>query len=402
MSAVMESKLKDEASIKPGDKVYASLDRIREADRQNGEVLIALKQQIVLIHEAFNRITASIEALNNKSGSISSVVEVIRSVAQQTNLLALNAAIEAARAGEAGRGFAVVAEEVKKLASQTASSTGQIKEIVAEIQAEISQSKENIDKLGSSLGQVSINAVDVREAMGEENAKIEWAVDNMLRELEGLFDSRRAASEPQSYFRQFAGEIERVVNKCIGSAASAVAAYFEVDPRHTPFLQKQDSAVGTLLIREDNKIKKQVTVPVSDFVPGNPYMNWYYDAVRARKGSWSSLYFDPYLGKEIISYTAPLFVGSSLIGVGGIDVDYSFLHRVMVERSYKNLTDEIEGLTTKLELAIGRQRKIEAGIRQIGEMLEREIAVAKESDEAYAKHLTRVLEKIEKTVKEIL
>lgn len=79
---------------------------------------------------------AGVKGFSEKTDQIGTIVDVITKIAQQTHLLALNATIEAARAGEAGRGFAVVAEEVRKLATEAASSTERIAEIIKQIQGE--------------------------------------------------------------------------------------------------------------------------------------------------------------------------------------------------------------------------------------------------------------------------
>jgi len=79
---------------------------------------------------------AGVKGFSDKTQQIGTIVDVITKIAQQTHLLALNATIEAARAGEAGRGFAVVAEEVRKLATEAASSAEKIAEIIKQIQAE--------------------------------------------------------------------------------------------------------------------------------------------------------------------------------------------------------------------------------------------------------------------------
>lgn len=87
------------------------------------------------LSEQANETAGIIGSLKLESDSISSVLDVIRGIADQTNLLALNAAIEAARAGEHGRGFAVVASEVRTLAQKTQESTGNIQEMIGNLQA---------------------------------------------------------------------------------------------------------------------------------------------------------------------------------------------------------------------------------------------------------------------------
>ena len=92
-----------------------------------------------------------IENLIGLSNSIGTIVVAINSIAEQTNLLALNAAIEAARAGEAGRGFSVVADEIRKLAEQTNKETAKIKDIITDIQDEVTVVKEGAFEISKNV-----------------------------------------------------------------------------------------------------------------------------------------------------------------------------------------------------------------------------------------------------------
>ncbi len=95
----------------------------------------------------------SVLELEERTRRIDKIVDAIVMVTVQTKMLAVNGNVEAARAGEYGRGFSVVAGDIRSLANESSENADKIKDLVRNVQTQISKVASDIQIAGNKARQ---------------------------------------------------------------------------------------------------------------------------------------------------------------------------------------------------------------------------------------------------------
>ncbi len=182
--------------------------------REGGEIIgraVHGMKDLLVVAEAASQ---PILALAEQSNRISSIVQVIKEVADQTNLLALNAAIEAARAGEQGRGFAVVADEVRKLAERTSQSTAEISTMIDCIQDSTKEAVARVDSIVQSV----VSDQDLAHQAGQ---RIEEIQNGAIRVVAAVNAIAQSLHEQSAASQEVSRNVEQVAQMTEENSAAA-------------------------------------------------------------------------------------------------------------------------------------------------------------------------------------
>ena len=182
----------------------------QEKGNNSATIIRNSSEQVQRLAAQINKAVEVIRRLSQDSENITSVLDVIRGVADQTNLLALNAAIEAARAGEQGRGFAVVADEVRTLAKRTQQSTEDIQTMISALQNGVSEI-------------VSVMETGSKEAVATEKlaSEAESELNGILVAMTDISDMNTSVASATEEQTQVVDEINRSVTEINDLAAES-------------------------------------------------------------------------------------------------------------------------------------------------------------------------------------
>ncbi len=142
-----------------------------------------------------NETVAAMQDLDQSSGQIMSIVDVVDDIAFQTNLLALNAGVEAARAGTAGKGFSVVAAEVQALALRSSEAAREIGTLLRDSGQRMSRGVALVDRVGQSLSEIAV------------------AVEGVSGHISGIAEATRNQSDGLREISGAVGQLEQTIQQ---------------------------------------------------------------------------------------------------------------------------------------------------------------------------------------------
>ena len=173
--------------------------------------------------DSMSTVITTMATINESATQMSSIVNTIDGIAFQTNILALNASVEAARAGEQGRGFAVVANEVRQLASRSASAAQEIKTLIEASDSKVVEGSRQVQATGDVINgmvddikQLSTLVQDISAATIEQSSGIEQ-VNQAVTQMDQMTQQNASLVQESNHATQTLAQLSTQLRQLVAN-----------------------------------------------------------------------------------------------------------------------------------------------------------------------------------------
>lgn len=214
----------------------AAATRTSDATKAAQSAVEGTLRGMVSLREVISETEKRFKRLGERSQEISSAVALVNTISERTHVLSLNASMQAATAGEAGRGFAVVAQEVQRLSDSSRQATGEIAQLVSNIQSETNETLLTMNRLISDV----VAQTELARRAGHEMTQTQTATT----ELVGLVQKIAAFSAQQQEMAQTLQKNVQGMNDGTAQTSSAIAQQTSATDTLVQFAQRLNDSVG--------------------------------------------------------------------------------------------------------------------------------------------------------------
>lgn len=179
------------------------------------------------------------------------------------------------------------------------------------------------------------------ETMNKRFSEIETLVNTLSDYYVGQLDSPENLKD-DTFLASYTEETGRIAYSIVQNNKSIVATYFRLNPEITNpsagFFISRTVRSSTPVFMEPTDLSKYDSSDVQN-------VGWYHIPVEKGGPVWLEPYENPNNGIYMVSYAKPLYIGETLIGILGIDLDYDAISDEvgsisLYESGYAILMDE--------------------------------------------------------------
>lgn len=162
--------------------------------------------------EKVGKTAGIIDTINESTGEMLKIIEIINNIAESTNILSINAGIEAAHAGKEGKGFRVIADEIMKLVDSTKKNAGNISVLLKDQVNKMALALEESNGSGKALLEVNNevqNAADTWIEISRKTIDMSRGTQVIQETMDNMFEITNAVSESSGAIKQSVEKINK-------------------------------------------------------------------------------------------------------------------------------------------------------------------------------------------------
>jgi methyl-accepting chemotaxis protein len=192
------------------------------------------------------------------------------------------------------------------------------------------------------LERQSRNSADEIEILLTKTESITDALANVVSESIDLNQFKLSNPNQAEYAKDYLEFLHPVVIEIAGQLDNNIDAYVVFSPEFSK------SVLNQSLVIDDGGEYVIFDAPLdNDYVAdeNDPAAQWYHGPRLAGKGVWSEPYEDPTIGGNLITYSTPIYVGDTFVGVVGVDIVFEVFSSLItdikiLESGYAFMFDE--------------------------------------------------------------